>query len=122
MREPWKKHGCWPYEGPRGKTWQLGYRDHEGRVRSKSFKTKGAAERWSREYVDAERRNRLREFLLGSDAPEVLPDATPLAELILAGWRRTRILILLAGWPAALGTATARLRRATSSATQSSGT
>ena len=83
MREPWKKQGGWPYEGRRGKTWQLGYRDHEGRVRSKSFKTKTAAETWSREYVDAKRRNRLREFLLGSDAPEVLPDATPVAELIL---------------------------------------
>jgi hypothetical protein len=83
MREPWKKHGGWPYEGRRGKTWQLGYRDHEGRVRSKSFKTKSAAERWSREYVDAERRNRLREFLLGCDAPEVQPDSTPISELIL---------------------------------------
>ena len=83
MREPWKKHGGWPYEGRRGKTWQIGYRDHEGRVRSKSFKTRAAAEGWSREYTDAERRNRLREFLLGSDAAEVLPDATPVGELIL---------------------------------------
>jgi hypothetical protein len=83
MREPWKKHGRWPHEGRRGKTWQLGYRDHEGRVRSKSFKTRTAAETWGREYVAAERRNRLREFLLGSDAPEVLPDITPVGELIL---------------------------------------
>ena len=83
MREPWKKHGGWPHEGRHGKTWQLGYRDHEGRVRSKSFKTKTAAEGWAREYVEAERRNRLREFLLGSDAPEVLPDITPVGELIL---------------------------------------
>jgi hypothetical protein len=83
MREPWKKHGGWPYEGRRGKTWQLGYRDHEGRVRSKSFKTKIAAETWSREYTDAERRNRLREFLLGSDAPVVKPETTPIGELIL---------------------------------------
>jgi hypothetical protein len=83
MREPWKKHGGWPYEGRRGKTWQLGYRDHEGRVRSKSFKTKTAAETWAKDYVDAERRNRLREFLLGSDAPEVQPDTTPIGELIL---------------------------------------
>jgi integrase len=82
MQEPWKKHGGWPYEGRRGKSWQLGYRDHEGRVRSRSFKTKTAAETWAREFVDAERRNRLREFLLGSDAPEVLPDITPVGELI----------------------------------------
>ena len=83
MREPWKKHGGWPYEGRRGKTWQLGYRDHEGRVRSKGFKTRSAAETWGKDYVDAERRNRLREFLLGSDAPEVQPDTTPIGELIL---------------------------------------
>jgi hypothetical protein len=83
MREPWKKHGRWPHDGRHGKTWQLGYRDHEGRVRSKSFKTKTAADAWAREYVAAERRNRLREFLLGSDAPEVLPDITPVGELIL---------------------------------------
>ena len=83
MREPWKKHGGWPYEGRRGKTWQLGYRDHEGRVRSKSFKTKTARKSGPRDYVDAERRNRLREFLLGSDAPEVQPDTTPVGELIL---------------------------------------
>jgi hypothetical protein len=62
---------------------KLGYRNHDGRVRSKSFKTKSAAEKWSREYVDAERRSRLGDFLLGSDAPEVPPDATPVAELIL---------------------------------------
>jgi integrase len=83
LRQPWKKHGRWPHEGRRGKTWQLGYRDHEHRVRSKSFKTKTAAETWAREYVAAERRNRLREFLLGSDAPEILPDTTPVGELIL---------------------------------------
>jgi integrase len=82
MREPWKKHERWPYEGRRGKTWQLGYRDHEGRVRSKSFPTKTGAEAWARDFVAAERRNRLREFLLGTDAPEVLPDATPLGALI----------------------------------------
>jgi integrase len=83
MREPWQKHGRWPYEGRNGKTWQLGYRDHEDRVRSKSFKTRSAAESWTKEYIDADRHNLLRDFLLGSDAPEVRPDATPIAELIL---------------------------------------
>lgn len=82
MREPWRKHGRWPYEGRRGKTWQLGYRDHADRVRTRSFKTRAAAERWRREYVEAERRSRLREFLLGSDSPEAQPDATTLGELI----------------------------------------
>ncbi|MBV9336750.1 MAG: hypothetical protein JO243_12765 [Solirubrobacterales bacterium] len=83
MRAPWKKHGGWPYEGRLGKTWQLGYRDHDSRVRSKSFRTKTAAESWAREYADAERNSRLRAFLLGSDDPEVLLDATPVAELML---------------------------------------
>jgi integrase len=83
MGAPWKKQGGWPYERRRGKSWQLGYRDHEGRVRAKAFKTKTAAETWAKDYVHAERRNRLREFLLGSDAPEVRPDATPVADLVL---------------------------------------
>ena len=83
MGEPWKRSGGWPYEGQRGKTWQLSYRDHQGRPRSKSFKTRTAAEAWAREFVAAERRNRLRDFLLGSDAPEVQPDVTPIGELIL---------------------------------------
>ena len=83
MQEPWKKHGGWPYEGRRGKSWQLGYRDHEGRVRAKSFKTKSDAGVWSKGYIKADRQGRLREFLLGSDAPEVQPDTTPVGELIL---------------------------------------
>ena len=83
MGEPWKKQGGWPHEGRRGKTWQLGYRDYEGRQRSKSFKTRAAGDRWAKEYVEAERRSRLREFLFGSDAPEVLPDTAPVGELIL---------------------------------------
>src|ERR1019366_218864 len=83
MREPWKKHGGWPYEGRRGKTWQLGYRDHEGRVRSKSFKSKTAAETWVSEDVGAERRARLRDFRLGPEAPEVQRATPPIGELIL---------------------------------------
>ena len=50
---------------------------------SKSFRTRPAALIWAREYIEAERHNRLRAFLLGSDAPEVQPDTTPIAELIL---------------------------------------
>ena len=83
MREPWKKHGRWPHEGRRGKTWQLGYRDHEGHVSGPRASRRGRPPKLGREYVEAERRNRLREFLLGSDAPEVLPDTTPVGELIL---------------------------------------
>lgn len=83
MKQPWPKHRGWPREGKRGKTWQLGYRDHEGFDRSKSFKTQRSALDWKRDYIEAERRNYLREFLLGSDAPEVQPGATPLREIVL---------------------------------------
>src|SRR5450755_3066975 len=83
MQEPWKKSGGWPYEGPRGKSWQLGYRDDEGRVRAKSFKTKSDAGVWSKGYIKADRQGRLREFLLGPGAAAPKGDATPVAELIL---------------------------------------
>ena len=52
----------------RGKSWQLGYRDDEGRVRAKSFKTKSDAGVWSKGYIKADRQGRLREFLLGPGA------------------------------------------------------
>ena len=77
MQEPWKKSGGWPYEGPRGKSWQLGYRDDEGRVRAKSFKTKSDAGVWSKGYIKADRQGRLREFLLGPGAAAPKGDATP---------------------------------------------
>lgn len=69
--------------GPSGKTCSSATETTTAASGQRAFKTKSAAEKWSREYVDAERRSRLREFLLGSDAPEVLPDATPVAELFL---------------------------------------
>lgn len=83
MQAPWKKRGGWPYVGPRGTTWQLGYRDHEGRSRAKSFATKADAAAWSKAYVKADRHDRLGEFLLGPDAQALKADTAPLAELIL---------------------------------------
>jgi integrase len=83
MQAPWKKRGGWPYVGPRGTTWHLGYRDHEGRSRAKSFATKADAAAWSKAYVKADRQDRLSEFLLGPDGLALKADATPLAELIL---------------------------------------
>lgn len=85
MKEPWPKTHGWPRQGKRGSTWQLGFRDHDGKERSRSFRTKQLAQAWKKAYVEAERHSRLREFLLGTDAPEVQPDDTPLAELI-AEW------------------------------------
>jgi integrase len=83
MREPWKRRDRWPHEGRDGKTWHLGYRDANGRQRSKSFPSAKAATSWAKEYVQADLHNRLGEFLLGSDAPEVQPDRTPVGELLL---------------------------------------
>lgn len=83
MQAPWKKTGGWPYEGPRGRTWQLGFRDHEGRVRAKSFKTKSDAGTWSKAYVRADRQGTLREFLLGPDAAAPRRQGAPVAELLL---------------------------------------
>jgi integrase len=85
MREPWKRTDRWPYEGRNGKTWMIGYRDHENRVRGKSFVTRRDAEAWMRDYRGAERRSRLREFLEGTDAPVIQPDDSPLGQL-LADW------------------------------------
>jgi integrase len=83
MRVPWKKSGGWPYEGPRGKSWQLGYRDHEGRVRAKSFKTKSDAGIWFKTYVKADRQGGLREFLVGPGPGAPRQESAPVAELLL---------------------------------------
>jgi integrase len=83
MQAPWKKPKGWPYQGPRGISWQLGYRDHNGRVSSKSFATKADAQTWSREYVRADRQDGLRGFLLGPAATDAKGDTTPLAELMI---------------------------------------
>jgi hypothetical protein len=86
MKVPWKKSNGWPYVTKSGqKRWHLGYRDHEGIVRSRAFRVHRDATIWIKAYRQAERHSRLREFLLGTDAPEVRPDDTSLGELIL-GW------------------------------------
>jgi hypothetical protein len=118
MQEPWKKSGGWPYEGPRGKSWQLGYRDDEGRVRARSFKTKSDAEVWSKGYIRADRQGRLREFLLGpAQRP---PKETPRLSRswFSSGWRPMPTLIREAASRAARGTATDQSPHVTSSATR----
>jgi hypothetical protein len=47
-----------------------------GSLGARSSRTKAAAEKRWKEYAKAVRYNRLREFLLGTDAREVQPDAT----------------------------------------------
>ena len=71
MARPWRKR--WPYVSKSGKrSYQLGYRDHEGGDRTKSFPTVRHANAWRSEYMAAERRGTesLRRFLLDLDAQE----------------------------------------------------
>lgn len=81
MAQPWRKTGKWPYtykDGTR-KSYQVGFYDHNGVERSKSFprvKGVGGADDWMKEYVQAERRGpeSLRRFLLDLDAAEANPE------------------------------------------------
>jgi hypothetical protein len=70
MARPWKKQ--WPYQGKRRKSWIVGFYDHEGVERSKSFPTSRLGREWMTEYSAAERRgpDSLRRFLLDLDAQE----------------------------------------------------
>jgi len=71
MARPWKK--AWPYVGQGGrKSYRVGFRDHEGRERTKAFPSAKHGNEWMDEYVSAERRGleSLRRFLLDLDAKE----------------------------------------------------
>ncbi len=71
MARPWKK--TWPYVGRGGrKSYRVGFRDHEGRERTKAFPSAKHANEWMDAYVAAERRGSesLRRFLLDLDAKE----------------------------------------------------
>lgn len=76
MAKPWRKK--WPHVGKSGrKSYQLGFRDHDGIVRSKAFPSAKTATAWAEDYVTAERRGRdsLRRFLLDLDAREANGEA-----------------------------------------------
>lgn len=71
MAKPWRKR--WPYVAKSGRrSYQLGYRDHDGVERTKSFPSVKLANVWAEGYVSAERRGNdsLRRFLLDLDAKE----------------------------------------------------
>jgi len=71
MARPWKKR--WPYISKSGrKTYWLGFRDHDGVERTKSFASTKAAKEWADLYVSSERRGieTLRRFLLDLDAKD----------------------------------------------------
>jgi integrase len=73
MSRPWRKHGRWPRVAKSGtRSYCVGFYDHEGVERSRSFPTVKAARGWIDDYVAAERRgpDSLRRFLLDLDAKE----------------------------------------------------
>ena len=73
MAKPWKKHRRWPYVARNGaRSYCVGFYDHEGVERARSFPSAKTAREWIDDYVAAERRGResLRRFLLDLDARE----------------------------------------------------
>lgn len=71
MARPWRKK--WPYVSRSGvRSYQLGFRDHLGAERSKTFPSVRHANEWTQEFITAERRGgeSLRRFLLDLDAKE----------------------------------------------------
>lgn len=65
MKRPWNKT---PRRTAAGKTRHIiGFRDHAGVERSRSFTTEKARDRWVARYEEAERQNRLRDYLEGVD-------------------------------------------------------
>lgn len=85
VKRPWRRKP-WPRVLKDGVTrrYVMGYRDHEGNVRSAgaSFRTIKAAESWADDYEDAARYGRLREFLVGPDALRNPQEDMTLAELV----------------------------------------
>jgi hypothetical protein len=83
MARPWKKN--WPYQGKRHKSWIVGFYDHEGVSRSRSFSSAHLARAWMTDYSAAERRgpDSLRRFLLDLDAVEAnKAEGRPIGEII----------------------------------------
>ncbi len=85
MAKPWKKR--WPYISKSGrKTYWLGFRDHDGVERTKSFASVKAAKEWADLYVSSERRGleTLRRFLLDLDAKDAncSTDAMTIGEVV----------------------------------------
>ena len=73
--KPWKKR--WPYVAKSGqRSYQVGFRDHDGIERTKSFPAAKLAGEWMAAYVSTERLgpHSLRRFLLDLDAKEASGD------------------------------------------------
>lgn len=87
MARPWKKHGRWPHVAKSGaRTYFVGFYDHEGLQRTRSFAVAKAARQWMDDYVTAERRGQdsLRRFLLDLDAREAnaASDSRTIGEIV----------------------------------------
>jgi hypothetical protein len=77
MARPWKTQ--WPYVAKSGrKSYRIGFRDHEGALRTKAFPSAKSANEWMQDYIAAERRgaHSLRRFLLDLDAKDASGDST----------------------------------------------
>ena len=75
MARPWKTQ--WPYIAKSGrKSYRIGFRDHDGALRTKSFPSAKLANEWIQAYIAAERRgsHSLRRFLLDLDARDASGD------------------------------------------------
>ena len=71
MAKPWRKR--WPHVAKSGaRSYAVGFYDHEGVERARSFPAAKTARDWIEDYITAERRgpDSLRRFLLDLDARE----------------------------------------------------
>jgi hypothetical protein len=87
MAKPWKKRKRWPHVAKSGaKTYFVGFYDHDGAERTRSFPAARLAREWIDGYIAAERRGResLRRSLLDLDAQEAnsAADARTTGEVI----------------------------------------
>jgi hypothetical protein len=85
MAKPWRKR--WPYVARSGaRSYAVGFYDHDGVERARSFPTAKAARDWIEDYVTAERRglDSLRRFLLDLDAREAngVADTRTIGEVV----------------------------------------
>jgi integrase len=86
VARPWKMKP-WPYLRKDGrKSWRVGFRNHEGLVRSRAFSEAVQARAWIKDYVAAERRGKesLKRFILDLDAQEANASSAgrPLGKII----------------------------------------
>jgi integrase len=80
MKRPWNRKPTKTSKGEERYT--VGFRDHEGAERTRTFTSENRRDKWVERYEEAERENRLKEFLDGVDPT---PD-TLTTEHLLVAW------------------------------------